>query len=412
MASDTDNPVVILDNGSGFTKVGLSGGDLPTHVFPSILGRPRHKGVMVGFHEGPYVGDEASQKRGILSIKHPIEHGIITNWDDAESIWRHALCHELRIAPEEHTVLLTETAWNPRENREKATQIMFETFNLPAFYVANQAILSLFAGNKLNGVIIESGYMTTRITPCFEGITLRHAITRLDFGGQEVTDYLIDLLNKRGYSISNTSTERGIVVDLKQKHAFITLDYDTALEAADTSSEFEVNYELPDGQVITVGSQLFQCAEVLFKPSMVGLEQEGIHHGLCNSIKKCDKEMQNELFENIVLSGGNTMLDGFEQRLVKEVKALVSNKTLIDGYLREMNKAQPTKALYKDIVGLLNNYTSFRPDVGSSKKESRFYLPWIGGSVMTSTSEFKDICITRDEYDEVGPAMVHRKCII
>eukprot|EP01083_Nonionella_stella_P186931 685693_1 len=340
MATDTDNPVVIIDNGSGVMKVGLSGGDLPSHVFPSVVGRPRHKGVMVGFHSGPYVGEEAQCKRGILSLKHPVEHGIVNNWDDAVHIWHHAFYNELRIAPEQHTVLLTETALNPRANREKMTQIMFETFNTPAFYVANQAILSLFAGNKLNGVIIESGYMTTRITPCFEGITLRHAITRLDFGGQEVTDYLIDLLNKRGYSISNTSTERGIVVDLKQKHAFITLDYDTALE-------------------------------VLFKPSMVGLEQEGIHHGLCNSIKKCDKEMQNELFENIVLSGGNTMLDGFEQRLVKEVKALVSNKTLIDGYLREMNKAQPTKALYKDIVGLLNNYTSFRPDVGSSKKKKK-----------------------------------------
>eukprot|EP01083_Nonionella_stella_P000473 1340_1 len=412
MATDTDNPVVIIDNGSGVMKVGLSGGDLPSHVFPSVVGRPRHKGVMVGFHSGPYVGEEARCKRGILSLKHPVEHGIVNNWDDAVHIWHHAFYNELRIAPEQHTVLLTETALNPRANREKMTQIMFETFNTPAFYVANQAILSLFAGNKLNGVVIESGYTRTRITPCYEGIALRHAFAGLDFGGQEVTDYLMDLLNQRGYSLTSTSTERAIVADIKQELGFIALDYDNALEAAETSSDGEVNYELPDGQVITIGPELFQCVEVLFKPSLVGLEQDGIHHGLCNSIKKCDAEMQNELFENIVLSGGNTMFNGFDQRLVKEVKALVSNKILIDGYLREMNKKQPTKALYKDIVGLLNDFTSFRPDVGTSKKESRFCLPWIGGFVMSSTSEFKDICITAGEYDEIGPAIVHRKCTV
>eukprot|EP01083_Nonionella_stella_P272599 924495_1 len=402
MATDTDNPVVIIDNGSGVMKVGLSGGDLPSHVFPSVVGRPRHKGVMVGFHSGPYVGEEAQCKRGILSLKHPVEHGIVNNWDDAVHIWHHAFYNELRIAPEQHTVLLTETALNPRANREKMTQIMFETFNTPAFYVANQAILSLFAGNKLNGVVIESGYTRTRITPCYEGIALRHAFEGLDFGGQEVTDYLMDLLNQRGYSLTSTSTERAIVADIKQELGFIALDYDNALEAAETSSDGEVNYELPDGQFLTIGAERFRCAEVLFEPLLIGLEQDGIHHGLCNSIEKCDKELQNELFDNILFSGGNTMFDGLDERLLKEVKALVSNKTLIDGYLREHYVKQRAKSLYKDIVDLLNNYASFQPKLDCSQKGSRMYLPWIGGSVVASTSEFENVCITMDEYNEIG----------
>ena len=378
MTEETRDPncPIIIDTGSGMIKAGFSGDATPIAICPSIIGRPRHKSVMVGMNAKEYfVGEELQTMRGVLSLGYPIENGIVNNWDDMEKVWHHTMYDLLRIAPEEHPVLLTDAPMNPKRNREKMTEIMFENFKVPSMYISIQAILSLYASGRTTGLVLDSGDGVTHAVPIFEGYCVPKAIMRLDLAGRDLTNYLKDILTERGYQF-RTTAEREIVRDIKEKLCYVSLDYEQELITSENDSSLEKTYMLPDGNTVVIGSERFRVPEGLFQPSHIGMEQSGIQDVVFQCVNKCDIDLKRTLFENVVLSGGTTLLPGIDKRLTSELTKLVP-----------------------ELV---------KPNV--SAPPERKYSVWIGGSILCSLPSFEDMWITKNEYDEYGPSIIHRKC--
>ncbi|XP_004450973.2 actin, gamma-enteric smooth muscle [Dasypus novemcinctus] len=264
-----ENSPLVCDYGSGFSKVGYAGMDAPQTVFPTVLGKLRHDRMLVGMEEKDwFIGAEVQSNREKLNLQYPISRSKITNWEDMEKIWHHAFYQVLRVAPEQHPLLVTEPPLTATSSKERVSQVMFETFNVPALYLANQGVLSLYSSGRTSGTAIESGEGATYFVPVIEGCPLHQSILQMDVAGQDLTLYLLQLLAESGHSFTTVGDWEHVRY-LKETCCHVALDYHKEKEEAEAPS-YEQRFQLPDGQEVTLGKERFLCPEALFQTELLG----------------------------------------------------------------------------------------------------------------------------------------------
>lgn len=373
---------IVLDQGTGFVKIGRAGANFPDHTFPSIVGRPILRSEeSIGSEQIRDImcGDDASVARSYLQVSYPMENGIIKNWEDMGHLWDYAFFDRMKTDTRGQKVLLTEPPLNPIKNREKMVETMFEKYGFNGTYVAIQAVLALYAQGLSSGVVVDSGDGVTHIVPVYESTVLNHLTRRLDVAGRDVTKQLINLLLRRGYAFNRTA-DFETVRQMKEKFCYVSydLDYDTKL-ANETTTLME-SYELPDGRTIKLGPERFQAPECLFQPYLVDCEQPGLGEYLFETIQQADVDVRSSLYKAVVLSGGSSMYPGLPSRLEKELKQL---------WLTRVLKNDPERL------------SKFKVRIEDPPR--RRHMVFLGGAVLANIMADKEhMWITKQEWEEMG----------
>jgi actin-related protein len=370
MVDASELSAVVIDNGSGSIKVGISGDDCPRALFPTVVGKPKIPGIFVGMDQkDTYVGMEANIKVKDLNLSYPVQRGLITDWNDMEKIWHHCYFTEMRIPPEDNPVFMTEPSLNPRKSREEMIKRMFEVFQVHSFYVATQAVLALYSSGRMTGIVLDSGEGQTTAVPVYEGYPLPHAITRNELAGSDLTAHLLHSLKEKGVNLGEKPME--LAKEIKESVCYVAENYETAKGGEASEGVFE----LPDKTKVSVGSACYEVPEIMFDPSKGRSALLGAVHLLHESVSKCDEDIRKEFYGNIVLSGGNTLMRGFTERLTQGVGALAGDAAV-------------------------NVYAA----------PERKYAVWIGASILSSLRSFESMWITKADYEAEGEQIVHRRC--
>ncbi|KAK3322872.1 actin family [Apodospora peruviana] len=383
---DPDLAAIVFDiSGPKRTQAGFAGDDGPRAAFPWIVGRRKNYGICtLGATniKDIYVGDEveAYERERQFKLQHsnPIEDGVVVNWNDMEKVWHHAFYDRLKAEPEQHPLLIADrVVLAPKDNRKMMTQVVFETFNVPAFYASYDCSLSMHMNDnspsRNTGLCIYSCDTFTSVTPVVDGMVMRHAAKRLAIGGRDITDLLQGSLAEKGYDI-----QRSTVEDMKRKLCHVTQgsnDHHQFLIGDLEAMMSKKLYTLPDGQVIDIDKEeRTRAPEIMFNSTNV---EQSLHLAGLESIMRCDETVRQDIAGNVLISGGNMRFPGLKERLQKE-----------------LDKITPADWLPVEVRVLKNEKTS----------------AWISGSILASLSTFSQMWISAADYNETGPSIVHRKC--
>lgn len=394
-------PACVIDNGTGYTKLGYAGNNEPHFIIPSAIAvRERPGGSRIG-QSGEdldfFIGDEAFNAKG-YSVKYPIRHGIVEDWDLMEKYWEHCLFRYLRCDPEDHHFLLTEPPLNTPENREYTAEIMFELFNVPGLYIALQATLALYASwiasdvkNMLTGLVVDSGDGVTHVVPVADGYLIGSSIKHIPISGRDITYFVQSLLRERETTIppeQSLETAKAI----KERYCYVCPD--VAKEFSKYDEDPRKNYLQHTGInsvtkkpfSVDVGHERFLGPEIFFHPEFSNPEYNTSLSKLIDDIiQDCPVDVRRKLYGNIVLSGGSTMFKGFDKRLKRDVQRLVDARLKES---EELSKHKPEPIDVKVVAHAMQRYAV-----------------WFGGSLAASTPNFYEVCHTRQEYEEKGPSI-------
>uniref|UniRef100_A0A1I8IAV4 Actin n=2 Tax=Macrostomum lignano TaxID=282301 RepID=A0A1I8IAV4_9PLAT len=361
-------PSIVLDSGSSRLRAGFAGDDSPCLTMPAVIGRRGSP------HQRPevLVGDDALSTGPVpqLGLTQPVQRGVLVDFDDAELLWRHAIEAGLRADPEQHPLLLAEPPLNPKCSREAAVQLLFESLGAPAVYLANASSLAMYASGRGSAVMLSCGDGVSHAEVIYEGYVVACSTRRVDCAGGDVTDAVRDVLRRRGCCLE-TPLERQLAADLKERLFRVSrraADFDSPDEGDDAVDEFE----LPDGRGL-VGLSHRDRAEpwelLLGRSNPARLQRL-----VAEALSSADIDTRADLWRNVVVSGGSTMADGFVERLTAELTEL----------------APPGRHPVK-LVALAE----------------RDFATWIGGSILASLSTFQERWVSRRQYEEFGPRVVH-----
>lgn len=407
-----NRPPCVIDNGTGYSKMGYAGNIHPNFIVPSLIsvaaeGKTSSSDVAdLDF----FIGAEATQKRENYNVDYPIRHGIVSNWDNMERYWQRCIYQYLRVDPEEHIIMLTEPPMNTPENREYTAEIMFETFNVPAMYIAVQAVLALYASiyanpgdrkgkdaKRMTGTVIDSGDGATHIIPVVDGYVIGSRIKHIPLAGRDVTDFIVQMLRDRGENLpANQALD--VARTIKEKWCYICKDVAKEYQKYDSDNTKFQLYEGKDLRTkkpftIDVGYERFLGPEVFFSPEIYSAQHATPLPTLVDDvILKCPMDCRRPLFEYITLSGGSTMFKHFTKRLELEIKRRVKGRAKKQF---ERVGVQGKKIKVKVI----------------SHDFQRFAV-WFGGSIMAIQPGFINMCHTRERYNEVGPSVARQNAAL
>ena len=415
MASVPDTPPVIIDVGTGYTKMGFANNNRPNFIIPTIHAGKDLTKFSVSQLKGTedldfFIGDEGNSKAPTYTPLNIMKHGQVDDWTLMEQFWEQCLFKYLRIEPEDHAVLLTEPPLNSPDNREFTAEIMFETFNVPYLYIGMQAMLAIAASwtskgnNSLTGCVVDSGDGVTHVIPVVEGYPISNAIQHVPVAGREMTAFIADFLKDREPTVplhDRMTTARII----KERYCRVAKYPSKAFEMFDNKrSDFISTYTGIDsktGKPFTceVGYERFLAPEVWFSPELVSNEyMTPISVLIDRAIQMSPITNRKQLYDNIVLSGGSTTYKGLASRLQKDVQELVD--------LRLQESAD------RESLRIKKTIIPQKVPVAVREHKRQQYAVWYGGAMLAGSGKaFYAQCHTKANYDEYGPSIARASAV-